>query len=164
MPTKNKSSKKTAKKTAKSQKKVPVKGKKVGKTVTFQAKPKTDPLGKRSLPAFKSDGTPVGKVNVETGVRSPAPAPQIPNRPHPMMACGCGNPNCHGTRQQQPQQIPDFIRQLAEQMGNEMGAQSVMIVGLPLNPANPRNTAPTEAEARDALRKAVALLSAKLLG
>lgn len=158
MPTKAKKNKnkKNAKKTAKPQnKKVVVKAKKKGKTVTFQAKPKVDPFGKRSLPAFKSDGTPVGKVNVETGVRSPAPAPQVPNRPHPMMVCGCGDPNCRNSRPQQPQQqqIPDIIRQFAEQLGNDMGAQSVVVVGLPLNPANPRTEPPTQEELVGMLRQ-----------
>jgi len=169
MPTKakkNKNAKKNAKKTAKPQnKKVAINAKKNGKTVTFQAKPKTDPFGKRSLPAFKSDGSPVGKVNVETGVRpapvAAAPAPQVPNRPHPMMVCACGDPNCRNSRPQpqqpQPQQrnpneIPPFIRQLAEDLGTQMGAQHVMVVGIPLNPANPRTEPPSQAEFEGLLR------------
>jgi hypothetical protein len=136
MPSKAKKNKN--KKTAKPQnKKVAVKTKKVGKTVTFQAKQKADPFGK--------------KENVETGVRSIAPVPQVPNRPHPMMACGCGGQNCRNN-QQQPQQIPDIIRQFAEQLGNGMGAQGVVVVSLPLNPDNPRAEPPNEAEVMALLR------------
>lgn len=153
MPTKakkNKNVKKNAKKTAKPQnKKVAVKAKKNGKTVTFQARPATDPFAK--------------KANVETGVRpapvAAAPAPQVPNRPHPMMVCGCGDPNCRNSRPQpQPQQqrnpneIPPFIRQLAEDLGTQMGAQHVMVVGIPLNPANPRTEPPSQAEFEGLLR------------
>jgi len=150
MPTKaKKNAKKNAKKTAKPQnKKVAVKAKKNGKTVTFQARPATDPFAK--------------KANVETGVRpAAAPVPQVPNRPHPMMVCACGDPNCRNSRPQpqqpQPQQrnpneIPPFIRQLAEDLGTQMGAQHVMVVGIPLNPANPRTEPPSNAEVESLLR------------
>lgn len=124
MPTKAKKNKKNAKKTAKPQnKKVVVKAKKKGKTVTFQAKPKTDPLGKV------------------------AHKPNDPCSNDPRV-CQCGNLDCSTTHSlhPQPQQIPDFIRQLAEQLGNNMGAAGVVVVGIPLNPANPRNTAPTQEE------------------
>lgn len=161
MPTKakkNKNVKKNAKKTAKPQnKKVAVKAKKNGKTVTFQARPATDPFAK--------------KANVETGVRpAAAPVPQVPNRPHPMMVCACGNPNCRNNRparpdavdlaarqpqqqqQRNPNEIPPFIRQLAEDLGTQMGAQHVMVVGIPLNPANPRTEPPSQAEFEGLLR------------
>ena len=146
MPTKAKKNKnvKNAKKTAKPQnKKVAVKAKKNGKTVTFQARPATDPFPK--------------KANVETGVRpAAAPAPQVPNRPHPMMVCTCGDPNCRNSRQQpqqrNPNEIPPFIRQLAEDLGTQMGAQHVMVVGIPFNPANPRTEPPSNAEVEGLLR------------
>lgn len=142
MPTKakkNKNAKKNAKKTAKPQnKKATIKTKKVGKTVTFQAKPKTDPFGKRTLPAIKSDGTPAGKT-----------------------VCSCGNMNCCNSRpqpqsqsQRNPNDIPPFIRQIAEQLGNDMGAQSVVVVGFPLNPANPRTEPPTKEEMLNIFRAA----------
>lgn len=155
MPTKakkNKNMKKAAKKTAKPQnKKVAVKAKKNGKTVTFQAKPQTDPFAKK---------------NVETGVRPVnAPVPQVPNRPHSSMVCDCGDPNCRNFAarpdavdlaarqpQQNPNEIPPFIRQLAEDLGNQVGAQHVMVVGIPLNPANPRTEPPSQAEFMNMLR------------
>ena len=145
MPSKIKNKKNvSAKKAVKSRnKKVSVKNKKRGKTVTFQARPATDPLAK--------------KVNVETGVR-PAAAfvPQVPSRPHPMMACACGDLNCCASRQQpqqqNPNEIPSFIRELAEDMGNQIGAQHVMVVGISLNPANPRTEPPSNAEVEGLLR------------
>lgn len=134
MPTKAKKNKKNAKKTAKSQnKKVVVKAKKKGKTVTFEAKPKTDPFGKV------------------------AHKPNDPRSNDPRV-CQCGNLDCSTTRslqsQQQPQQIPDFIRQLAEQLGNDMGAAGVVVVGIPLNPANPRTEPPTRDELIEVFRAA----------
>ena len=109
------------------------------------------------------------KANVETGVRpAAAPVPQVPNRPHPMMVCACGDPNCRNSRQQpqnvrmgmmppppqqrNPNEIPPFIRQLAEDLGTQMGAQHVMVVGIPLNPANPRTEPPSQAEFEGLLR------------
>jgi len=127
MPTKAKKNK-NAKKTAKPQnKKVAVKAKKNGKTVTFQSRPATDPFAPH-------------------GHRPNSPASNDPR------VCECGDLDCPTTQKLQHNELPPIIQQFAKELGEQMGAQHVMVVGIPLNPANPRTEPPSQAEFEGLLR------------
>jgi hypothetical protein len=151
MPTskKKKQVKKATKNASKANERTPIKTKKVGKTITFEAKPKSDPFMSRSPLIDEPADSPFKRTNSQALL-----GPQVPNRAHPSMGCMCGNSKCLTVDAASQQNgIPLFIRQLAEQLGEKMGAQGVVVIGMPLDPANPRPTAPTEAELKEILSK-----------
>lgn len=126
------------KKTKKKAKKVAVK--KEGKTVTFQAKPKTDPYTIRPeqeiLPTERTSDvlrttlkTLINRID-QRDIATPDPLfPYLPE-PEPVVK----------------NDIPPDIRELATKMGEQMGAQGVVIVGFPINSPNPRSEPPTKEE------------------
>lgn len=101
-----------AAKNNKKSKKVSVKTKKKGKTVTFQAKPKTDPF--------------------KTGHRPNDPKSNDPK------VCECGNLDCPTTRHLQPRGIAgklDITRELVTKLRERTGAGAtdISVINIPLN-------------------------------